>query len=50
MMTVRKQAFRFKVEPIQISSEEILADLLYPAPSVSPKATPEPKRRRPFRS
>jgi hypothetical protein len=41
-MTVRKPAFRLKLEQIEISSEEILADLLYPAPRVERK--PAPKR------
>jgi hypothetical protein len=44
-MTVRKPAFSFKLDPIQISSEEILADLLYPAPK-APKATPKQAGRR----
>jgi hypothetical protein len=38
MMTVRKPAFRLKLEQIEISSEEILADLQYPAPRATPKA------------
>jgi hypothetical protein len=42
MMTVRKPAFRLKLEQIEISSEEILADLRYPAPRAAPKpATPK---------
>lgn len=36
-----KPAFRLKLQPIEISSEEILADLRYPAPSVTPKAAPK---------
>jgi hypothetical protein len=45
--TMRKPAFRLKLQPIEISSEEILADLLYPAP----RATPEPApKRAPLRS
>lgn len=44
-MTVRKPAFSLKLDRIEISSEEILADLLYPAPK-APKATPEQARRR----
>ena len=39
-MTVRKPAFSFKLDPIEISSDEILADLLYPVPK-RPKATPK---------
>jgi hypothetical protein len=30
-----------KLQPIEISSEEILADLLYPAPKVPPKSAPK---------
>jgi hypothetical protein len=41
-MTLRKPAFRLKLEPIEISSDEILADLLYPAPRE--RAKPAPKR------
>jgi hypothetical protein len=45
---MRRPAFRLKLQPIEISSEEILADLLYPAPRVPPKAAPKraPQRRR----
>lgn len=35
---MRKPAFRLKLQPIEISSEEILADLLYPATKVTPRA------------
>jgi hypothetical protein len=49
-MTVRKPAFRLKLEQIEISSEEILADLLYPAPreraKPAPKRTPHRRRTR----
>lgn len=38
---MRKPAFRLKLQPIEISSEEILADLLYPAPKVTPRAVPK---------
>jgi hypothetical protein len=45
---MRKPAFRLKLRPIEISSEEILADLLYPAPKASAKAAPKrmPQQRR----
>jgi hypothetical protein len=46
-MTVRKPRFRLRLEQIEISSEEILADLLYPAPRATPKATPKRTTRRP---
>ncbi len=44
---MRKPAFRLKLQPIEISSEEILADLLYPEPRVPPPAAPKqgPSRR-----
>jgi hypothetical protein len=48
-MSRRKPAFNFEFDRIEISSEEILADLLYPARQVSPKATPEQEPHRPFR-
>jgi hypothetical protein len=48
--TMRKPTFRLKLQPIEISSEEILADLLYPAPKVSPKAAPKPEPGRRIRS
>ena len=40
---MRKPRFRLKLQPIEIeiSSEEILADLLYPAPKVPPKPAPK---------
>ena len=45
---MRKPAFRLKLQPIEISSEEILADLRYPAPSVpkrgESKPAPAPRR------
>ena len=44
---MRKPAFRLKLQPIEISSEEILADLLYPAPRATPEPVPE---RAPLRS
>jgi hypothetical protein len=40
--TMRKTAISLNLQPIEISSEEILADLLYPAPTAKPK--PAPKR------
>lgn len=40
--TMRKPGFRLKLQPIEISSEEILADLLYPAPRATPEAAPNP--------
>jgi hypothetical protein len=45
---VTKPGFKLTLQPIEISSEEILADLLYPAPRVPPKAAPKrmPQRRR----
>jgi hypothetical protein len=45
---MRKPAFRLKLRPIEISSEEILADLLYPAAKASAKAAPKrmPQQRR----
>ena len=33
---MRKRRFSLKLEPIEISPEEILADLRYPAPPVQP--------------
>jgi hypothetical protein len=36
---MRKQRFTLKLQPIEISPEEILADLRYPAP-----AAPTPRR------
>ena len=39
---MRKPAFKLKMQPIEISSEEILADLLYPAHTVPQQ--PAPKR------
>ncbi len=44
--TMRKPGFRLKMQPIEISSEEILADLIYPAPSVTPEAAPKREPRR----
>ncbi len=46
-MTVRKPAFRLKLEQIEISPEEILADLRYPAPKEAEKETSKqaPRRR-----
>ena len=45
---MRKPAFRLKLQPIEISSEEILADLRYPAPSAPKrgerKPAPAPRR------
>jgi hypothetical protein len=38
---MRKPAFRLKLQPIEISSEEILADLLYPAPRTERKSAPK---------
>jgi hypothetical protein len=38
---VRKPAFNLKLQQIEISSEEILADLLYPAPKVPPQTVPK---------
>jgi hypothetical protein len=38
---VRKPAFKLKLQQIEISSEEILADLLYPAPKVPPQTVPK---------
>jgi hypothetical protein len=38
---VRKPGFKLKLQQIEISSEEILADLLYPAPRVPPQTAPK---------
>jgi hypothetical protein len=49
-MTVRKPEFRFKLDRIEISSEEILADLLYPAAKPVKKAPKRAPHRPGFRS
>jgi hypothetical protein len=43
---MRKQRFTLKLEPIEISPEEILADLRYPAPAVR---APREEKRAPVR-
>lgn len=44
---MRKPAFKLKLQPIEISSEEILADLLYPAPRVPKQTAPKRAPQRP---
>jgi hypothetical protein len=44
---VRKPGFKLKLQQIEISSEEILADLLYPAPRVPPKTAHKRAQQRP---
>ena len=44
---VRKPGFKLKLQQIEISSEEILADLLYPAHRVSPQTAPKRAQQRP---
>jgi hypothetical protein len=44
---VRKPGFKLKLQPIEISPEEILADLLYPAPRVPQQTAPKGAPHRP---
>jgi hypothetical protein len=44
---VRKPGFKLKLQQIEISSEEILADLLYPASRVPPQTAPKRAQHRP---
>jgi hypothetical protein len=44
---VKKPGFKLKLQQIEISSEEILADLLYPAPRLPPQTAPKRARHRP---